>query len=392
MPHSRADAVDAADVVVVGAGPAGAVAATLLARQGVRVVLQDRERHPVQALGEVLPPAARLTFDRLGLGRLLDEDAHLPSPGTVSAWGADTPRETDFLFSPYGPGLHLDRARFDARLREIAVAAGARVRQETWGVSRPDGAPRTDPPARSILDCTGRVAAVMRSRGATWQKLDMLVAISGLLAPGPGSPDVDARTFVASVAGGWWYSALLPGGRRIATFQTDADLLPRPVARDPGTWFACLVDVPVIGSIVRDTGARPPPSLRVSAADSRRLVSPRYRPAAAAPASISNDPPAIAAGDAAMAFDPLSSQGILSAVQSAEDAVDVVLAILSGDERAVMAASARRADADRGRWSRYVTRLDEAYRDEQRWHAAPFWARRHARISTSSADGPGSRP
>jgi|GEM_PF-893552 len=43
------------DVVVAGAGPAGAVAAGLLARAGLSVVLVDRPRSGVETIGETLP-------------------------------------------------------------------------------------------------------------------------------------------------------------------------------------------------------------------------------------------------------------------------------------------------------------------------------------------------
>src|SRR5262245_26247143 len=96
------------DVLVVGTGPSGAVAATLLAAAGVAVAIQPEHRvagprRP--SVGETLPPPARRTFARLGLESLLDDPAHRPSPGTVSSWGGEV-RIADFLFSPYGQAVH----------------------------------------------------------------------------------------------------------------------------------------------------------------------------------------------------------------------------------------------------------------------------------------------
>jgi flavin-dependent dehydrogenase len=58
---------EACDVLVVGGGPAGSTMATLLARQGRRVVLVEKEHHPRFHIGESLLPANGPLFDRLGV-------------------------------------------------------------------------------------------------------------------------------------------------------------------------------------------------------------------------------------------------------------------------------------------------------------------------------------
>jgi hypothetical protein len=74
-----------------------------------------------------------------------------------------------------------------------------------------------------------------------------------------------------------------------------------------------------------------------------------------------------------MAFDPLSSFGILGAISSAEEALSVIAAHMDRDA-AVRIASERREIARTHRWERYRTRLAAAYADETRWPASPFWA------------------
>jgi hypothetical protein len=78
-----------------------------------------------------------------------------------------------------------------------------------------------------------------------------------------------------------------------------------------------------------------------------------------------------------MAFDPLSSAGIGSAVASAEEAIPVIEALLgstSRSDRQVVAEA--RAAAEDVRWAVYRERLLEAYGSEARWHRSAFWARR----------------
>jgi flavin-dependent dehydrogenase len=82
-------------------------------------------------------------------------------------------------------------------------------------------------------------------------------------------------------------------------------------------------------------------------------------------------------GDAEMAFDPLSSFGILGAISSAEEALPVIAAHMDGTDAARAAIERREAARDH-RWSRYRERLAAAYREETRWPASSFWARRRA--------------
>jgi NADPH-dependent glutamate synthase beta subunit-like oxidoreductase len=57
------------DVVVIGGGPAGSSAGTLLADRGYRVRLLEKARHPRFHIGESLLPANLRLFDRLGVGQ-----------------------------------------------------------------------------------------------------------------------------------------------------------------------------------------------------------------------------------------------------------------------------------------------------------------------------------
>ena len=95
-------------------------------------------------------------------------------------------------------------------------------------------------------------------------------------------------------------------------------------------------------------------------------------------ASAIGGPGWLAVGDAALACDPLSSQGLLNALYSAVLAADAVGRALGGEAAAPAAyqrGMAPVADA-------YRAHLDAWYGLERRWADRPFWARRHAGFGT----------
>jgi flavin-dependent dehydrogenase len=111
------------DVIVVGAGPAGAVAATVLARAGARVRLLDRARFPRDKLcGDTVNPGALAELARLDLARPLEgrglriDGMRVTGPGGITIES----RYPDRLC-----GRALLRRDLDWGLLQQAVAAGA---------------------------------------------------------------------------------------------------------------------------------------------------------------------------------------------------------------------------------------------------------------------------
>src|SRR5947208_985599 len=103
------------DAIVAGNGPAGSVAAFVLARAG-HSVLVIGQNGSVRKIGESLPGAARPLLRYLGLHKILESEAHQPCFANASAWGSERLKITDMIHDPHGLGWHLDRERFDRDL------------------------------------------------------------------------------------------------------------------------------------------------------------------------------------------------------------------------------------------------------------------------------------
>jgi flavin-dependent dehydrogenase len=112
-----------ADVLIVGAGPAGSIAALVLARAGVRVRLVDRARFPRAKLcGDTLNPGALTRLDYLGIGDEVRRRS-LPVTGMIVT-GPDNAR----IVGEYNGGMRgaaLTRSDLDEVLLEAAMHAGA---------------------------------------------------------------------------------------------------------------------------------------------------------------------------------------------------------------------------------------------------------------------------
>lgn len=361
------------DVAIAGGGPAGAVAALVLARAGCSVLLVHAAPRHGCAAGESLPPNTRPLLATLGLLPRVLADGHRPSYGNCSAWGSEVLTDHDFIRQLHGPGLQLDRQRFDASLRQAACAAGAVLMDHTrlaldplsdWSLKgqhtlvlrSPAGVERRS--CGWLIDASGRTAVLARQLGARRRREHPLLALQWRLRSATAD-DRDGRTLVEAVADGWWYSVLLPDGERLAVYLTDADLLDRRRALRPEALAPLLHRTVHLRELLVRHDYRPQGRVQGCEACSSRLQS-------------FSGPGWMAVGDAAMAFDPLASKGIASAIHGGLTGAQALLAQWRGDSAALLQWQLRQADI----YGVYRTQLQQVYSAERRWRDAAFWQRR----------------
>ncbi|VAW77156.1 FIG022199: FAD-binding protein [hydrothermal vent metagenome] len=115
------------DVIVLGSGPAGSTASTLLVRQGHKVLMIERSRHPKFHIGESLLPMSAPIFARLGIQ--WDTSEYLPKGGAEFINEQSGQRVRFSLADEHQP-YQVERAKFDHMMVQNAVNKGAELRQE----------------------------------------------------------------------------------------------------------------------------------------------------------------------------------------------------------------------------------------------------------------------
>ena len=311
------------DAVVVGAGPAGSVAALVLARGGARVALVDRRAFPrAKACGDLIGPR--------GVRLLADLGICIPGAGRLGDMVVIGPSGRKTLL-PALPGtnyadhaLAVPREKFDALLFEAAVAAGAhpvhgRVSGLLRGHEHVDGvrlAEGTDIRADVIIGADGATSQVAKDADLVDSKRVLWgFALRGYVDAAVDLPHIvlwEPHRWRLFPGYGWIFP--VPGGGANVGLGLGLRAC-RGASRRAGEQFdAFLVHLRRQG-LLSPSRAGDPPMARLGGWLKLGMVG-------TTPAR----PGVLLVGDAAGLVNPLQGEGIAQAMASGHAAADAILA------------------------------------------------------------------
>jgi geranylgeranyl reductase family protein len=342
-------------VLVAGAGPAGSLAALLLARAGLRVTLIDRARFPRSKLcGDTVNPGARRLLASCGCIAPIDAAARridgmlLTGPGGIHVRAA---------YGPGHAGLALTRRELDALLVEQALEAGARLEDETTVVRaatrardgvrglvvRARGGGLCTRQADLVIAADGRASRLAREAGlvrpARWRRWAIgayFEGVDGTDSYGEMHVRPGAYIGIAPLSGGMTNVCLVPThGARMAW-------------RDP--------------ALVLQSALTADPCLAPRFTRARLLDAPRVLGPLAVETTGAGVDGMLLAGDAAGFVDPMTGDGLRFAIEGAMLAAEVAQEVLGGaiareSAAAILAWRRRRAFGGKHRVNRALRRL-----------------------------------
>lgn len=354
-----------ADVLIIGNGAAGLASAITLRQHDASVVVVHRsaDAHTIR-VGESLAASARYSLIELDLWDEFLAAKHSPCYGNSSCWGDDRLFFYDFIQSSFGQGWYVNRKDFQSMLLQKAVWAGVRfietnrvfklVRENMyWQYT--EGNLKIK--AITIIDASGRNSWLSRQLGIQRIRKDNQIAVVSLLTS--TNPLKSQQSLIEAVPDGWWYVCDAGEGKVARIFFTDSDLHDRADWLDPVYWCRKSMQTRFVKHRVPVNRYKYALPIQYTSAGSQHLES--YAGEGW-----------LAAGDAACAFDPLSSHGIAFALRSGIDA-----GITAKNELESNAEAGNHYDQNiQLVFSLYEKQRSALYQKETRWTDHPYWVRR----------------
>ncbi len=328
------------DVIVIGGGPAGSSAATLIAQRGYRVELFERDHFPRFHIGESLIPHTYFVLERLGLLEWMKQ-SHFTRKYSVQFVTEQGKLSAPFHFAEHDPHVssqtwQVRRSEFDhklltnAREHGVSVHEGARVLDVIFEGSRAVGVkvrvgdePEQEVRARVVIDASGQSSRMIDRLGLRqWDPVLKKAAIWTYWKGAERGPGLDAgATIVLQTKGkaGWfWYIPLHDDIVSVGVVAADEYLFRNRASKE----FEAIY----FEEVERCPGLQPRIANATRCDIFRAQKEYSYR------ATQTAGDGWVLIGDAYGFLDPLYSSGVLLALTSASMAADAVCdALAAGD-------------------------------------------------------------
>ncbi len=353
------------EVVIVGGGPAGIATGLTLNALGISNCIVEAHSTPKHKYGEALPPNGKPILRQLDIAHLVEDDRHLKYFGNKSCWGADKLEQKEFISDIHGHGYLLDRNYFEKQLwdrylrQQGKLLNGHRLNsikeeKEDLLLFLDNKAQKTKIRTKIVVDATGRKSSVCRHLGIPKIDLDSQFALS---LSAPSNKVQEHQIIVEATQNGWWYAA--PNGQNeiVLMFFTLRQLIP-PKGRI-NSFLQSEFESSIHVSKLTYATAFSKSDIKIMPAGTSRLRKPYGEKW-------------LAVGDAAFAYDPISSYGITSAMASGYYAAQGISSKLAGKEEAMDAYHYVVENA----FQAYTEKLFAHYGLERRWPNSPYWKNR----------------
>ena len=326
------------NVLVIGGGPAGSTASTLLAKAGVSVTLLERATFPRYHIGESCTVSCRSLVDYIGALEKVDNFGFTRKSGVLLRWGDDPDWVIDWSsqFGFAARSWQVDREDFDkilldhAKENGVNVVEGAQVKRVLFEDGRSVGAEwvasgeDTVRTARAdfVLDASGRAGLISAQHFNNRQPHDIFrnVAIWGYFNGGellPGTPD--GGIDVISSPEGWYWVIPLRDNRFSVGYVTHQSVFVERRKEFPSTAEMLL-------GFVNES-----PTVRDLVANASLAEQVRVEQDFSYAAEQFSGPGHFLLGDAACFLDPLLSTGVHLAMYSGLISAACVLGVTNGD-------------------------------------------------------------